>query len=705
MAFTILTLYKTDITPERNCRVDSMSLYLHSRTVKETIQNFQYKSIKLDDTIKLNMSQTNTPNFPYNYLDIQRTDDDLKHYYYFILNSTWKSENTVELQISLDTINTFWTNLIWTDRTNITRQHKDRFYKPSTVETGSIVLNRDVDDFDEGINPVKLLVSQVKMNSIQNLDYYLIYRNATISETSTVPIDCYFCASQPLTFHTDSTHGLLDTDIVNSIYFSSYDNGTFTYKHGKVEIEVGQDKTIKAILVEKATNAMVVYGITDSKAANTLIETTSSAILTDINLTGYTIAEKPTQYQYNYHELQTKAHTEGTIYVLGDGYVKPFTEINRTDTQIVKIIKMPYAPFDFEYANGSQYWKVPSGWNFSGNLLKLNGLDEEFLSQVARLRLISDLQVTIPAGDRTTVTNDKVYESKLKNSNFYSWKFYYDNFNKEIMFERTEIDVNATDNVPKVRILFKQSNNLSSNSLFHFTTEGNLTYNEPNLYGEYLNANRQNEVALYNSDYLNYIRSGYNYDKKAKTLQAASGWLGTGLNFVGATGSLLSRTGALGLSGLISFGTSAIQTLSSNIFNTIAAENQLQQKLEQLRLSPASVSNTEDLNLLSYYNGNKLISVKEKCTDEIENQIYNLFRLTGYKCNEYAIPDLNSRTWFNFIQCDADFDESQWSYGQDFLSDLKSRLAIGVTIFHRVNNTYDFNQEKENFESWLTSQS
>ena len=403
--------------------------------------------------------------------------------------------------------------------------------------------------------------------------------------------------------------------------------------------------------------------------------------------------------------MQNKAHSEGTIYVLGDGYVKPFTEINRTDTQIVKIIKMPYAPFDFEYANGSQYWKVPSGWNFSGNLLKLNGLDEEFLSPVARLRLIRDLQVTIPAGDRTTVTNDKIYESKLKNSNFYSWKFYYDNFNKEIMFERTEINPDATDNVPKVRILFKQSNNLSSNSLFHFTTEGNLTYNEPNLYGEYLNVNRQNEVALYNSEYLNYIRSGYNYDKKAKTLQAASGWLGTGLNAIGAVSSLASRakTGALGLSGLISFGTSAIQTLSSNIFNSIAAENALQAKLESLRLSPASVSNTEDLNLLSYYNGNKLISTKEKCTDEIENQIYNLFRLTGYSCNEYAIPDFNSRTWFNFIQCDADLDESQWAYGQDFLDDIKAKFAIGITVFHRVNNSYDFSQDKENFESWLTN--
>lgn len=709
MAVSTLNFYTTEITPERNCKIDNITTYL-SDCNHMIIGNFQYSKIKLDDTIKINWNQNELPNFPFNYLSITKSDDiNAKVYYYFILNSNWKSENTVELQISLDTINTFWSNLIWTDRTNITRQHKDRFYKPTTVATGAITLNRDVDDYDEGITPVKTLVSQVKMTSAQsNYDWYLIYKNkADITENTTVPIDCFCCASQEINVNIPAGQNGIDLSSYSehdSIYILALSNNPVTFTLKGETYTISQDGEYKALEIVIRSGVGFAYIVKDSGTVN--ISGITGTILVD--LPGSVMCQYVSNWNYTptgYSELiGDLVQQNPTSFTIGtsESKIRSIDTINRTDTRIVKIIKMPYAPFDATMLSGKLV--VPDGWSFANGYLKLNNLNEEFISTCATLSTARDLQVTIPAGDRTTVTNDKTYESKLKNSNFYSWKFYYDNFNKEIMMERTVLDADSSE-LPKLRVQFKQSNNLSSNSLFYFTEEGNLTYNEPNLYGEYLNVNRQNEVALYSSDYLNYIRSGYNYDKKAKTLQAASGWLGTGLNAIGAVGSLASRakTGALGLSGLISFGTSTIQTLSSTIFNTIAAENALQQKLESLRLSPASVSNTEDLNLLSFYNGNRLISVKEKCTDEIENQIYNLFRLTGYSCNEYAIPDFNSRTWFNFIQCDADFDESKWKYGQDFLNDLKSKLAIGVTIFHRVNDYYDFNQELENFESWLTN--
>ena len=229
----------------------------------------------------------------------------------------------------------------------------------------------------------------------------------------------------------------------------------------------------------------------------------------------------------------------------------------------------------------------------------------------------------------------------------------------------------------------------------------NGTYKETTLYGQFLNVNRQNEVALYNSDYLSYIRTGYNYDKKAKTRQEQTGWIGTGLN-VGA--SILS--GALGGSvfgaaAAISLASSALNSISSNINTSITNEQAIQQKIDNTKMSAASVSNTEDLNLLSYYNGNRLIKYTEDINDNVKQSLYNLFRLTGYACNDYAVPAVNSRLYYNFLQCKADFEDTDWTYGKAFLDDIKAKYEIGVTYFHRVDGTYDWPQEKENFETWM----
>lgn len=222
------------------------------------------------------------------------------------------------------------------------------------------------------------------------------------------------------------------------------------------------------------------------------------------------------------------------------------------------------------------------------------------------------------------------------------------------------------------------------------------------MYGEFLNVNRQNEVALYNSDYLNYIRTGYNYDKKAKTRQIAASLTQAGFSALGIVGSLaVPAAGVVGAAGAISFGTSVASSLASTLNTAIGNEQAIQQKLDTAKMSAASVSNTDDLNLLSYYNGNRLIRYTENINDNIKQGLYNLFRLTGYACNEYSIPTFDSRLYYNFIQCKADFEESKWTYAKSFLDDIKAKYGIGVTVFHKVDNAYDFLQTKENFEKWM----
>lgn len=358
---------------------------------------------------------------------------------------------------------------------------------------------------------------------------------------------------------------------------------------------------------------------------------------------------------------------------------------------------MPYAPFTLDFVNGKL--RIPAGWTYSGGYLLLNDLNTEFLNVIAGNDDFSDYVslTVVPADIGKNKDNNIKFESKLYNSSFFSLKYIYDNFEKEFLLER----YNARTTYPGVMINFKQSNNISSNSIFKFDAV-NGTYKEPTLYGQFLNVNRQNEVALYNSDYLTYIRNGYNYDKKAKAQQLGAGLIGTGLGIAGAAASVfLPAAGVVGAAGAISFATSSVSSLVSTINTSISNEQAIQQKLENAKKSAASVSNTEDLNLLSYYNGNRLIRYTEDINDNVKQSLYNLFRLTGYACNDYAVPAVNSRVYYNFLQCKADFEDTNWTYGKAFLDDIKAKYEIGVTYFHKVDGSYDWPQEKENFEIWM----
>ena len=57
--------------------------------------------------------------------------------------------------MSLDTLNTFKNDLTWTDKTNITRQHKDRFIQGATTTSQGKVFKRKIDSYDEGFAPAK----------------------------------------------------------------------------------------------------------------------------------------------------------------------------------------------------------------------------------------------------------------------------------------------------------------------------------------------------------------------------------------------------------------------------------------------------------------------------------------------------------------------------------------------------------------------
>lgn len=705
MAVSTLKFYTTNITPERNCKVDDLANYLETCN-KVTIGNFQYSKIKLDDNIKINWNQNELPNFPFNYLSIKKSDDiNDKTYYYFVLNSNWKSENTVELQISLDTINTFWNELNWTSKTNITRQHKDRFLQKARDTSGTTRFQRIIDDYDEGITPVKFLKSEKKMNDNNkpDINWYLIYKSNPSADTA---LDCLLCVDGDFTIPV-LMNGLNPAKLsLNSTYYIDGADGDFSYARvsGNADV-IGLDKQYKALYINKdSTGTVKVIGVAADSENNKELDsfsdyTTLPARLYNNSVNLRTIPRQNTTPAFlNYDNLINDYEVLDINYI-GQNKVRQLKDVDRTDTKLVKIIKMPYAPFEtldeFQWRVVFDYTRLP--------FLRLAELDTDFLTQINQ-DTFSELQKTL-ANDYidSKPVHDIMMESKLYNSNFYGIKYYYDNFEKEFLLERYKPKSTNTQNI-YATIKFKQSNNISSNSLFDFELT-NATYNEPSVYSRYMMVNRSQELAIYNNDYLNYIRNGYNYDKKLKTAQNQANWVGFTLSTIGATASFVSSiwTGGAGVAAGISFATSAVASLTNTIVTQQQSEASLAQKLEDEKRKASSVTNMDDTNLLAYYNGNRLISTREQCTEAMRLAIYNLFRLTGYSCNDYQIPSFNTREFYNFVQCKAVFDESGWKYGQDFLNDIKSRFETGITVYHKVDNDYDWNQEKENFESWLTS--
>lgn len=143
------------------------------------------------------------------------------------MNTDWKSANTVELKLSIDSINTFRNDLTWSDKTSIQREHEDRFYK----QENSDILIRRIDQEKEQINAEKILMDSFRISQAnKNFDWYLIYKTRDDLSPSNPnnPIYCYCIASKPLTISKGSSESQVVTpgDLLDNhyYYFTDIDN-------------------------------------------------------------------------------------------------------------------------------------------------------------------------------------------------------------------------------------------------------------------------------------------------------------------------------------------------------------------------------------------------------------------------------------------------------------------------------------------------
>ena len=769
MATSVVKLYKNDIlTPGRNAMyaasetASGFSTWL-SNSLQRTITDFQYVKHGLNISIKIDANQViinkDIPDYPYNYVSITNSDDG-RTFYYFIMDIEWVSQNTVRFILSIDSVATFWDDLDFNEKTTILREHKDRFYQKDTIDAGATLI-RKIDEEPEGINPIQVKQSELTITdaNIDNLSWYLIYKTEQdASKLNENPVKCYLCASEDLkidqatgdtsitlgNLNKNYTYFFLDTENNTNSGFSVTTTSTNTFTLD----EVSGGSTAKVLVIRydnteaKWFVGSLFYDNNDVYTKNKRILYADSVVLTFINgLTQgyyYTVNKYITDYyEYRYLATISNRYLTGTS---GDVYIRSIKTLDKTDTTIMKIINTPYCPINMTKTNN--IWSFPNTWEYSREqqYLRLKDLDSEFLRSIRTLTLPNTTYKITDTTKLTGLRNNDL-ESKIYHSDITSLSFIYDSFLKSY---RREACI-TNDEEPVVEIKFKQSNNIISNMLFDFTPGANQEYKQIEAFENILPCTRNNEVTIYSSDYLNYMRTGYNFDKKANSLSltqniinSAVGLVGTGIsaglqlgnitkgNLIATDKALSEQFGSdylktgkaddyilqtyknvkytsginsIATNQMLGLGINAAQAVTNTVFQALQQANSLKAKQANLAIQKASVSGSDDLNLMKYYSENKLVMYEFGPTDVIKNNICDIFYYTGYAVNKQEIPNIFSRSNFNFIQCDPIFTTASTNkFIKPYLEDIKLRFNLGVTVYH---NADDFDQVKENLEVWL----
>ena len=382
------------------------------------------------------------------------------------------------------------------------------------------------------------------------------------------------------------------------------------------------------------------------------------------------------------------------------------SDIDLTDSRLIKLIELPYAPFEF-LVGMTEIKALPDFvvWSASDKCIQLADLRRVPFNYRKVFYSIESpfsglwFDKTFTANSLTkTMTRSDLYESKMFASEFYKPKFVYDSFSFGFQLELVDINTFLSKvDFSDFSFNFSVSQNVQSKFLFTFDqyiTDGYDTQDYNNI----LYVNRNNEKALYNNAYLNYLRAGYSYDKKTASENQFTRGIGIALSAVGAVASFASSsvTGGFGIMGGISLATSTTTQIINAVNSANQADRAIQQRLDESQRQSISVSTAEDLDLLKIYSGNKAKLVAYHPSEMMYDALQDLFYYCGYACYEYGKPSPNNRVNFDFIQAVVDFEFC--TLDDEYATKIRECYADGVTHIHGTIIPED---DKENWENTI----
>lgn len=823
-----VTLFKNSnlsyfaIKKEKNMIVENIEKYLEGFE-HVTFNNVQRIKIDLNTTIKLSINQeyqemriNKKDSFCYCKIEMIESEIDTTKnsiYYFFINKINWLGVETIQLELMLDSLNTFQ-ELDIDPTTNIQRQHKDRFVKALkempllsfNLPTTAVLTDREyitiyemdgeveeyyatifIDEWmphEEGSPIWQTDRYYIETDELADLeDKTLLFRQLPKGKTIKIEADYihilpnYYLGTMNKAFNLEaSTINLRKIDKIqedfNPVLFNvskkeinddtdkNGKNWYLIYRNEKDVKPNDYENPVNCFLVndEKIQVAFQAQQVTNKQLrANNLEENVLYKIEKDLNTNitafndsyGNNLSDFSTLYLYrigneiywyaldtnfvlrywtgiktDYIEIIPNASSVNVVFAKKK--VKPqsqdnnttawnevkfylnqlessssyllssIKDIDKTDAKIIKIIKLPFSPLPLTY-NSQNYLLVGDEWKIYNETntftaLQLKDLNTKFSKEItsSNFNPLTGMWIELPI---YTKNKNIKYESKLLSSQFYYNKFVYDSFVKPFYLENIKLEDYQTSSANKFE--FITSTTISSKFMFRF----NISYQLQNEdFANIIPVSRNNEITLYNSAYINYIRNGYNYDRQKQTQNAVVG------SIAGTGGSLASLGIGLAMHNplMAAFGAvGAVTSLVSNISNYISNEREIEQKLTQTKNQSISVQGSDDIDLLTAYSNNKPHQIEYSVSSELKDMIFNLFHYCGYKENKIGIPNLNTRMWFNFIQCDLVLRSFALSSNEEVQKDIIDKFKAGVTKYHYTDNTWDFKQEKENAERRL----
>ncbi len=703
--------------------------------------NAQFNQISISDSYIIDSSYNKLFNYVvFNLHSEYQKGDSIEvsegYYLYFVKGVKWKSPQTIELDLKMDTLNTLYiSNEIgmtdlgrnhlfdYGEKSNITRYHKKRI-QDTRYEALKFPY---IDKVSEGIQAplYKTKDYLFKRGKTNQFNYYLIYKNSLDdSNNANNVVDCFLTYGE---LGTPSNENVLIEGVSLRRFTADNVGNNYIYLLSPFKFTIFDEMTQQNVVVDIAVNT----AYCEISAIGNMLRIRTDLLGNDANTTYYIASSMDFENDITYYyspNMINHPPTRSNIQALPTEALSitdstlPFydiNQVNRTDSKLIKIIKLPYAPTsDILYTEtylGNYFIFDSKIWNYDSTtkMLKLIDLNTRFSKLVGSyLDKWADTSFTnISTNSKSpTAPRNIDNEYKLYHSDFRYVKLNYDSFNL-ILYNELE-DQNALNG--NTDINFYATTTINSRFIFQV---GMTPYIES--YTDYpttLSITRNNELGLYNSSYINYIRNGFNYDVKNKNRNVGVSYGLGALQIVGAVGSAVSSvyTGGFGVAGAISLGTSAIATLTHAINSQISQETQIQQKLESLKAQANEIESSDDVDLLDVYNGNKLHAMSYSISDEMKNLLFNLFHYTGYKANviDNITNYINTRYWFNYIQCDLHLINISKQIPKDIIEEFKNKFRDGITIFHRHDNIesssvdegYNIKQDLENWDIELVNE-
>ena len=603
---------------------------------------------------------------------------------------------------------------------------------------------RNIDYISETIIPTLVHDESTKIENKHTLlkqDWYLLYRNQdNPSESLVNPVECYLIPENSTAIST----GVITSGQIkgNSLEFNK-----FYY----IPIKVVGSTTAQLDAEAYSQSITLSNGITldasgiSTNAFNYVVITKNENGKLDViynemdydnvydnfyllkqdiynNLDYITINQSPTYYNnsstnvdlhYLFETLLNTTNRKTFTYTSSGETLSSITNLDKTDAKNIKLIKLPYCPYDFNIVS-NKIDVANSDWNYATisqyngttlKCLKLNDLNIQLTSKLNQENSpLKNLKVNFPLNAALTDLKTKYYseetESKLFHSDFYRPTYVYDSFQFNFQLEKLYVPSYYEEDL-ELTIQFDMTRTINSKFMFTFK-ELYTKVAEQNFYNV-LPVARNNEEVLYNVPYINYIRTGFNYDVKAKNVANVSNAIGLGLSVASIGASLLAPSVPLKVAGVVASLVSMAMSIKNTVVSAINNENSIKQKITSTQNQATSVAGSDDVDLMSVYAENRLQYMEYTPNEMIKGLLKDLFFYAGYASGRMGKPTHNNRVNFDYLECEASIEKIS-SIPDECLTELINCFKAGVVYLHkttRETDKWDFEQKYENWERVL----